>query len=62
LRGNFISTIVFSSSLQSGLAAMHYLDCSLDVVSMPGLILVMLCQTQNTKFDIISILSGFIQK
>jgi hydrophobe/amphiphile efflux-1 (HAE1) family protein len=40
LRGTFITTIVIPTSLLGGLAAMHYLDFSLNVVSMLALILV----------------------
>ena len=40
LRGTFVTTIVIPTSLLGGLAAMHYLNFSLNVVSMLSLILV----------------------
>jgi multidrug efflux pump subunit AcrB len=40
LRGTLVSSIVIPVSLLGGMAAMHYLDFSLNVISMLGLILV----------------------
>jgi hydrophobe/amphiphile efflux-1 (HAE1) family protein len=40
LRGTFVTTVVIPTSLLGGLAAMYYLDFSLNVVSMLSLILV----------------------